>query len=242
MNKDQLKNSLHELTPSQDQKQAMLRNIRQAKPSRTPIRRYASAFVVIVLLFGVIRLLPSLLSQNGLAEEAEVAMMKGDDAAGTEAADVATTISAPREAPMELDWKDFEQELTETPWNAGQPPTKLPIFLRSELLSAQQKTAQPELFTKLSDGEQAIVTYAYGSDLVNITPEYQLTELVSIKTYAQAKDELEQQIPELNPSDITAGFLSYIPAHLGESELIPVYRFRYTTPTGVEYAMIPAFN
>ena len=70
MNKHQLKQSLHELSPTTEQKQAMLRNIRRAQPDTSQQRfrwlwRVSSAIVGLVIEIGLWQLLPQLRSAQG---------------------------------------------------------------------------------------------------------------------------------------------------------------------------------
>lgn len=230
MTKEQLKQSLDQLSPSEEQRQQMLRNIRQAKPEKkTPIFwKLASALAVMVLLFGIAKVLPAF------------APTASEEMTMRSAEEPATTMMAPNEmaaadAQVSFAWKDYDEELANTPWREDfQGP--LPIYrMSSELTSGSPK--QEEASAPENKPASDLLDYAYKDSLS--TSGYTLGEMTDIISFDQAKDRLVE-LTGIKKSDIVDGFLSYTPIDSGETELVPTYRFRYQFEGSVNYLNIDA--
>lgn len=238
MNKDQLKKSLHELTPTENQKQNMLRNIRQAQPEEKKLQiswlwRITSVAIMLVIVIGLWQLMPHLQAVRSpeAPEEAVPADVASMDQAVEEeaAAPMAAEESQNKQRMANEDSQMFDLELAETPWQSDRVPQSLPIFM----LGMDVVSATEESETSIDvDTEQgyinAIVDYSVNRLMEEADHQLVLsvTDQVAIISFDEAKERLIQQTADLKLSDIQAGYLSY--TRPTESELIhPIYRFRY---------------
>lgn len=237
MNKHQLKQSLHELSPTTEQKQAMLRNIRRAQPDTSQQRfrwlwRVSSAIVGLVIVIGLWQLLPQLRSaQDVQAPEAMAEKIVEEEASPMAAADEA----AAQPDRFVLSDEEFDRELAQTPWQSDRTPESLPIFMPGldEIAASEERYEEAEMessgdLTLESNYTAAIVEYAVHRPMGEADHQLALsvTDQVAIISFEEAKQRLSDQVGGLGPTDITAGYLSYTRPE--EASLIhPIYRFRY---------------
>ena len=230
MNKEQLNKSLHELSPTSDQKQAMLRSIRHAageKPAPTGMRwRWISAFAVLVLVIAVWSL-PSLERDAVTADSLDMARKQAPES--TLSGMNEESEAAPEVAILQSE-SSFDRELAETPWQPDRTPQALPVFVAGSE-DASSPADEVSVTAELSEEDRyrdEIVDYSVyrvveqSDQAVSLT----MTDMVEVIGFEEAKDRLIQSTPDLQQEQIVAGYLSYsLPE---ETELIyPIYRFRY---------------
>lgn len=229
MNKDQLKHSLNELSPSDDQKRQMLRNIRQKRePKRGRLGlKLASIMAVMVFLFGLAKVLPS------FAPTAPETMAMGAPEATRSATAEAMEMNTKKS--LNVAWKNYDEELKATPWNENFSGS-LPIFSKqSDIVSSAQAPAEEASAMMVSEADE-LVAYAYGGALAE--HGYVETDRVPILTLEEATAKVVAL--GIKKSDILDGFLSYTPLETEETELRPMYRFRYTQEGEIHYLTVDA--
>ena len=246
MNKQQLKQSLHELSPSPEQKQDMLRRIRQASTQNNThsgwLWRVSSVIVLLAIAIGLWQIEPFLERLSPTADSAapqEVEIMVAD-----EPAELPKTASPAEVAALESKFSpaEFERELAETPWRSDRLPDSLPVFMPGpeETTRPRQTTTASEPYSD-QDYRAAIVDYSVYRVLEESQDHLSLavTDQVEIISFEEAKDRLLSQLPAVTKQDIIAGYLTY--SRLDESNLVhPIYRFKYRSDGEEAYSFVDA--
>lgn len=227
MNRHQLKNSLHELSPSLEQKQAMLRNIRQAKPQRFQLRRLVPLAATVLLVLGLIRIWPAMTptmdkrmaEPNTMATEALMIEDSNVEAAQMEMVGVADPIA------------DYERQLAETPWKPEQTPSQLPMVRLAE-------GVQADTDANLTAYDQAIVDYLFPQ--MDGSLGRQLLDLQPVISIDQAKARAIAMTPGLVEGDIIDGLLTYQALADQPMDYVPVYLIRYQATDRLDILTIDA--
>lgn len=251
MTKHQLKQSLHELSPSQEQKQQMLRQIRQANTQNNTrtgwLWRVSSVVVLLAIAIGLWQLEPFL---ERVAPSADKAAAPAEADNQTEIMVADEPVESPKMEPAEesaaftsaFSPAEFEREMAETPWQADRLPDSLPVFMPGpeETTRARQTITASEPYSD-QEYSTAIVDYSVYRVLEETQEHLSLavTDQVEIISFDEAKDRLLSQLPAVTKQDIIAGYLTY--SRLDESTLIhPIYRFKYRLEGQEDYSFVDA--
>lgn len=250
MTKHQLKQSLHELTPSNEQKQQMLRQIRQANTQNNTrtgwLWRVSSVVVLLAIAIGLWQLEPFLERVAPMADmaapaeaENQTEIMAADEP--VESPKMEST-QAPEALASTFSPADFAREIAETPWQADRLPDSLPVFM-----PGPEETARPRQTMTASEPysdqeySNAIVDYSVYRVLEETQEHLSLavTDQVELISFDEAKDRLLSQLPAVTKQDIIDGYLTY--SRLDESTLIhPIYRFKYRSEGQEDYSFVDA--
>lgn len=245
MDREQLKKSLDTLSPSEEQRRRMLRNIQAQKPVRRT-NWFLRAGAAVAALFAVFLIVTQLLPFMGMGRT-------NAPAAAPQAPDMAVAESAPVAAAEQekLSAVDYDFLLEHTPWTKDRTPQSLPVFVPSDSVKNTDTGAQ----TIEGDGftysvpaagsyEEQIVAFLVDATLEQGEAKAQNTgylalRTVQIRNYDEALAELLEQNTDLTETDVLAGQLLYT-EHA--CELVPVYRFKVKTAVGENFLDITAIK
>lgn len=234
MDREKLKTSLDHLTPSSEQRQRMLRNIRTQAPAKKRFS-YLKLGVAMAALFGVFFLFTEalpLLKGDGPAPMA--AQAPAEDQAIAESSGMLGSEARSQGV-------DYAFLLQHTPWQSEQTPASLPVFTRVEAsksaLATKVENFRGEGFTysvpEVSGYEARIVSFLvhfsirYDDGTAQEALPYEAVRSVRVKSYAEALKELtlgnNSAGQAFDVSSVNSGQLLYV--EQGE-ELLPVYRFQ----------------